>query len=114
MSLTKEQILAANDRVLKEVKVPEWGGSVWVRSLDVPEQISFEEECGATEGTEHATLVSLSFWMSDAKGNRLFTLEDIKGLRKKNSVVIARVFRAGLDLNRPMADKVVEAELKNS
>ncbi len=37
MPLTKEQILAASPK-LKEVEVPEWGGSVFIRPVTLEEQ----------------------------------------------------------------------------
>lgn len=114
MSLTKEQILEVEDRVLQEVPVPEWNGTVFVRSLNVEEQIAFEEECNASEGTEHRTVVSLSFWVVNEKGERMFSIEDARALVKKNANAVARLFKVGLKINEPLAEKSVEEELKNS
>ena len=38
MALTADQILAADDMGLKEVAVPEWGGSVFIRVMTVGER----------------------------------------------------------------------------
>ena len=43
MTLTKEQILNADDLKRKEVDVPEWGGTVLLRELTGRERDSFEE-----------------------------------------------------------------------
>jgi hypothetical protein len=114
VSLTKEQILGVEDRVLREIQVPEWGGSVWIRSLTVEEQIAFGEESSASEGTEHMTTVSLSFWVVNDKGDRMFSIEEAKALMKKNGAAVQRLFQAGLEINNPVSNRAVEAERKNS
>ena len=40
--LTRDQILQANDLVTETVEVPEWGGSVFVKSLTGVERDQFE------------------------------------------------------------------------
>ncbi len=42
MSLTAEQILAADDMGLKKVTVPEWGGDVFIRVMSVGERDEYE------------------------------------------------------------------------
>ena len=42
MALTADQILAADDMGLKEVNVPEWGGSVYIRVMTVGERDEYE------------------------------------------------------------------------
>ena len=37
MSLTKSEVLSIRPH-LKEVEVPEWGGSVWIRPITLAEQ----------------------------------------------------------------------------
>ena len=44
MALTKDQILAADDLGLLEVKVKEWGGSVHLRVMTVAERDAHELE----------------------------------------------------------------------
>ena len=40
--LTKEQILGVKDLIIREVEMPEWGGSVYVRGLTGSERDAFE------------------------------------------------------------------------
>src|SRR5688572_17981670 len=44
MSLTKEQILAADDRPTVPVETPEWGGTVYLRVISAMERDVYESE----------------------------------------------------------------------
>jgi hypothetical protein len=101
MALTADQILAADDLGLKEVKVKEWHGSVFIRVMSVAERDAYErmwigkKDSGvANFRTEY--LVRL---LCDEKGELLFTKEQIEKLGQKSGAVMARLFDAAIRHN---------------
>ena len=90
MTLTKEQILAASPK-LKEVEVPEWGGSVFIRPVTLEEQGKLadlgakHEKASAAIRIRHCTLSLLQWTVCDEDGRQLFTAEDLAGLMSKSS-----------------------------
>jgi len=50
MALTREQILNKVDIGTKEIKVPEWGGSIYIRQLTRGEQDTYlKRQYGSTQ-----------------------------------------------------------------
>jgi hypothetical protein len=88
--LTKEQILAASPK-LKEVEVPEWGGSVFIRPVTLEEQGKLadlgakHEKSSAAARIRHCTLALLQWTVCDEDGKPFFTAEDLVGLMNKSS-----------------------------
>jgi hypothetical protein len=101
--LTRDEILATDDRTRELVEVPEWGGSVWVRSLSGLERDRYEGAMVAYRrlakgGLEidrvvtdniRARLVSLS--VVDEAGNRLFTDVDVIALGSHSAQALNRI-----------------------
>ncbi len=111
--LTKDQILSASDLPTEEVQVPEWGGSVFVRTMNGTERDAFEqdiiaarardaEQNEASDGVPNAAksnseLVNIRARLAvktvvDAQGNRLFTDNDAAALGKKSGKALDRIF----------------------
>lgn len=98
MVLDRDSILASNDLAFEEVEVPEWGGSVRVRSLTGWERDQFEASITKRRGTDfemnlvnaRAKLVVLT--VVDAEGNRVFSDDDVLDLGKKSAVALNRIF----------------------
>jgi len=90
VTLTKEQILATSPK-LKEVEVPEWGGSVFIRPVTLEEQGKLadlgakHEKSSAALRIKHCTLSLLQWTVCDEDGKALFTGEDLAGLMNKSS-----------------------------
>ena len=90
MTLTKQQILSTSPR-LKEVEVPEWGGSVFIRPVTLEEQGKLadlgakHEKSSAAIRIRHCTLSLLQWTVCDEDGKPLFTAEDLAGLMSKSS-----------------------------
>lgn len=112
--LTKEAILAADDRKTEEVPVPEWGGSVMIRTLSGRERDEFESSTIKVRGGKReenfanfrARLVSLC--MVDETGQRLFkTRAEIDMLGNKSVAALQRVFNKAQELNG-MSEQDVE------
>ena len=106
MMLTRDQILEAPDLKTEAVQVPEWGGSVLVRSMNGADRDAFEASMITTlpDGTRkpdmanmRAKLVALT--VVDEAGNRLFDITDVARLALKSASALERVFNAGQRLN---------------
>lgn len=102
MSLSRDQILAVQDRKLIEVEVPEWGGSVYLRTNSLRE---WEEAVQAgrindekIDGVRFAAAV-LSASICDEKGTRIFSPDDVSVLEGKSRVVIQRLFEKAQQIN---------------
>jgi hypothetical protein len=93
--LTREQILQAADIRFEDVEVPEWGGTVRVRSLTGAERDDLEGSIAELEGLEiyenfRARLVTRA--VVDETGKRLFSDKDIERLGEKSGAALDRVF----------------------
>lgn len=124
--LTRDAILATEDRVYEDVPVPEWGkknqqppSKVRVRSLTGTDRDAFETSLLVGTGKNQrmstlnirAKLAALS--IVDARGEPLFGLEDILALGEKNAAALDRVFEVSQRLSG-ISDADVENMAKNS
>lgn len=112
--LTAEAILSADDQPKKEVKVPEWGGSVWVRTMSSVERDKYEKEVQRSEDSVpdnfRAKLAVKT--VCDKDGNLLFSEDQAEALGKKSAKVLDRIFSAIMSLNG-FSDKDI-AELQGN
>lgn len=96
--LTRDAILQVEDLKRELVSVPEWGGDVFVRSLNGAERDKFEasvlEQRGKSQkmNLENIRAKMASMTICDEHGNRLFSDGDIQALAKKNAAALDRVF----------------------
>lgn len=118
--LNREDILKAQDLVTEEVEVPEWGGSVFIRTMTGAERNAFELEVvpGVADGSNRMDVLNMREKLLvkvivDDKGQRLFTDKDIKALGEKSAAALDRLFEVAQRLNRLSARDVEELE-KNS
>lgn len=117
--LSKDAILTADDMRIEAVAVPEWGGTVFVRSLSGTERDSFEAAILQRNGSDtsvnyrnmRARLAVLA--LCDRDGNRLFTDGDMAAVGSKSAAALQRVFDAASRLNGLSKDDVDELA-KNS
>ncbi len=119
MALSKDQILEADDLQNQEVDVPEWGGTVYVRSMTGADRDAFEASMVTVnpDGSRtpdmrnlRAKLVALT--LVDEAGNRLFEVADIPRLALKSAAALERVFEAAQRLNG-LGVKAEEDAVKN-
>ncbi len=108
MSLTKEQALNADDLRSQEVEIPEWGGSVWVRTMTGEERDAFEVAVMNGDGIHRdnfrarlavATVV-------DVEGDRVFEDSDIGPLGRKSAAALDRIMGVAMKLNGLSKDDV--------
>lgn len=110
MSLTADQILAADDLGLKEVKVKEWNGSVFIRVMSVGERDEYERMwLGKRDtGPDNFRTEYLVRTLCDEKGNLLFTRDKVERLRQKSGAVMSRLFDAAIKHNSMSEEDVEE------
>lgn len=111
MPLTKEQILAANDRRSIEVSVPEWGDTVRLAVMTGTERESFERMWTETDQKllPQYKVKMLRRCIVDESGATMFTDADLDLLGQKNALVIDRLFTECMKLNGFQKDSVEEA-----
>ncbi|GAB3117818.1 hypothetical protein GCM10027160_28930 [Streptomyces calidiresistens] len=104
--LSKAQILAADDLPTRDVKVPEWGGSVRVRTLSGTERDQFEADSMKGKGKNRdinlanmrARLVAATCVYED--GTLMFDEpSDVIALGRKSAAALDRVYTAAAELS---------------
>ena len=114
--LNRDQILGADDRKVEPVECPEWGGTVYVRSLSGAERDALELTVSAAfkagGNAVNARARFAAAFLSDDKGGALFTDVDVEALGNKSAVALERVWNAGQRLNG-IGEAAVEALAKN-
>ena len=101
-TLTRKQILDADDLATATVSVAEWGGEVIVRTLTAAERDQLEGAIISESGVKdmdnlRAKLVALA--VVDDDGKRLFTFADVAALGKKSASALGVVFTAAARLS---------------
>ena len=117
--LTRDAILQAQDLHYEDVEMPEWGGTVRVRTLTGRERDAFEQsmlnEKGKNTKTNlrniRAKLVALT--VVDGEGKRIFNAADIELLGEKSANALDRLFDVARRLSR-LTEKDTEELAKNS
>lgn len=99
--LTRDQILAAADLPCEDVDVPEWGGTVRVRTFTGADRDAFEAAMGEKGKRRlvniRARLASLT--IVDENGKLVFSEDDIEMLGTKSAGALDRVFAVASRLN---------------
>lgn len=114
--LSRDQIFASNDMLMQDVEVPEWGGTVRVRSLTGEERDKFESSLirqvgnKATANTRNmrAKLVAMSAIGED--GKPLFDPADVIRLGQRSAAALDRIFEVCQKLSGLSDDDVEEIE----
>jgi hypothetical protein len=114
-TLSRADILKANDVKTKEVPVPVWGGSVFVASMTAGQRDAYEAmlfqrmKDGGRDNIVKVARASLAVACCvDASGAPLFTDEDLELLSRKSAAALDRVVKAAQELNK-LGDAEVEA-----
>ena len=111
VSLTLDQILAADDTAVEKVPCPEWGGDVFIRSLTAAGRDALDE-AKANGQSIRATIVGMS--LCDESGKPLNPTEaQVAGLANKSAKPMERIADAAIALNGMGAD-AEQATAKNS
>lgn len=105
--LTRESILASEDLKREEIKVPEWGGSVYVRTMTAGERDEFEIAHSLNPEKDVRARLAVAT-VCDADGVLLFTPADIAKLTRKSAAPLDRIFARAMKLNRISAADIEE------
>ncbi|WP_245657873.1 hypothetical protein [Herbidospora mongoliensis] len=111
--LTADEIIAVADRTFEYVAVPEWGGTVKVRSLTGTERDRFEQSLiGKNNQVRNenfrAKLAQLT--IVNEAGQLLFSKEQIAALGRKNAAALGRVADVATKLSGLAEDDVEKLE----
>jgi hypothetical protein len=115
--LTRDQIIAADDREFDTVDVPEWGGTVRLSSITGGQRDEYEAGLIDERGKDrrmnlrNARAKLLVLCIVDETGAPMFTREDIGRLSRKNAKPIDRLFdrcRELCGLTQEDVDRITE------
>jgi len=113
MLLSKDAILAAVDIKSEDVDVPEWGGTVRVRTMTGLERDAMGAALVGTDGKpdmdRYSTLLLASSIVGE-DGAQLFTVNDVTALGAKSARALDRVLVAANRLNAFGQDAVEKAK----
>ena len=117
--LSKADILGCSDLRFETVAVPEWGGSVRVRTLSGAERDAFEATLmkilngKRVPDMDNLRAKLLAATVVDEEDKPIFGVHDLVALGRKSAVAIDRIFAVAQRLNA-MAPESVEESIKNS
>lgn len=127
--LTRDEILAFQDRKTEVVHVPEWDSDVRIMEMSAADRESFERlvlrvnaESNKVESdisNLRSKMVAIS--VVDEDGKRVFSDEDVQALSLKHHDAIRRIYNAAMNFNMMGAESepgeepvdVVDEEAKN-
>lgn len=88
-----EEIISSEDFRYQDVEVPEWGGTIRIRSLSAKQRDTLARKIKA-DGESEASEMMVVMCVVDEAGQRVFDFKDIERLKAKSTVPIARIVRA--------------------
>jgi len=122
--LTRERILGTADLLWEDVEIPEWPdedgspGIVRMWEMDAGESIEFSKRTagdGALDAIYIVIVMCARPGTTVVEGEpvtrpdeRLFTMEDLDGLRRKNMRVLMKLQFAALRVNKMLPGRVLE------
>ena len=120
MALTKDQILESNDLKNEAVEVPQWGGTVYVRTMNGVDRDAFENSMIAVlpDGTRKADMTNvraklIALTAVDENGVRRFDVGDVDRIGLKSAAAIELVFAVAQRING-LGSGAEAVALKNS
>lgn len=109
--LNRDAVLKVTDTVTKDIPVPEWGGSLRVRTMTVAERNDFARRASSEDKVSVAAWL-VSVLAVDENNKPLFKAEDVPEIERRNFRAVDRVVQAILEVNG-ISEKKVEEAAKN-
>lgn len=112
--LTRDDILNAKDSEIREVDVPEWGGTVRLKTMTGAERDELESMVQRKKKIKNrldlrgVRALLLSLVIVDEKGEQVFTKEDLEALNGKAAKPLNDVFSVAQEMNGLSDDSVKE------
>lgn len=100
-SSLREAILAAKDTELHPLEVPEWGLTIFVRTLTGADAQNFIDQSKKGDSLGRVALLCIA----NADGTPTFTEEDVPALVKKSMRALKRVQDFAMEVNGLNEDK---------
>ena len=111
-NLSAAAILAADDITIRPLKIPEWGGTIHIRTMTGQERDTWEvyaqSQMQADSVNIRARLAAIC--ICDETGKRLFTNADTVKLSEKSGAALDRVYEAAVRLNGLSGEEVERIE----
>lgn len=96
--LNRDSILKADDLPREEVQVPEWGGSVLVRTMSGSERDRFEANHLKNPDRDVRARLAVAT-VCDEAGKPLFSEADVATLGTKSAAALDRILPVAMKLN---------------
>ena len=115
-TLGRNEILEAKDLKKEEVNVPEWGGTVFIRTMRADERDAYELSCydsreeSGGKHQQHIRARLLVYTVCDEAGVRMFSEADLDALGAKSAKASDRLFAVAQKLNGIGDDDIEELE----
>jgi hypothetical protein len=120
--LSKDQVLAADDRKWEDVPVPEWGGTVRLLGMSGTERNAYQSSLvvlghdGKPQRMNMADQLAklVAKCLVDENWERLFSDKEIKALGAKNGAVLERLGQIAQRLSGLRKEDLEDAEGKSA
>tara|TARA_Y100000310_G_scaffold112096_1_gene110524 strand:- start:553 stop:900 length:348 start_codon:yes stop_codon:yes gene_type:complete len=112
VTLDKDAIMACDDKQVISVEVPEWAGTVHLRTMTAADRDAFETAvAGGANGRslENIRARLLVKVLCNPEGERIFADDEAADLGTRNGIILDRLFDAARTLNRIGEDAIEEA-----
>jgi|SRR5690606_649522 len=102
--VSRDSILGADDREVREIDVPEWGGKARLMSMSGDDRDRFETKILEGRKGDAIDLVGMrallvGLCLVDEKGKRLFSDNDLRRLGAKSAKVLSRLYDEAARMN---------------
>ena len=109
--LNRADILCKVTMAVEKIKVPEWGGEVFIREMTAAERDGWEATAFGENADKTCIRARLAcICLCDDKGARLFSDTDLPSLGKLSASALDRIFTASMKVNRLRKSDVEELE----
>jgi len=114
MNLSADDIFSASDSKINQVEIPEWGGTIFVKTMSGIERDKFESDHTRLKKTGQELYNFRARFavcvVCDQEGTLLFKAEDAEKIGCKSAKSLDRIFEAASAMNGMTAEDVETLE----